>query len=67
VMRKYYLSLREIFYRTMVRPTILYGIKCCLVKNQHKHKVSITKMRMLCWMCGETIYDRIINYDIRES
>jgi len=37
-----------------------------VVKNQHENKVSITKMRMLRWMCGKTRCDKIRNDNIIE-
>jgi hypothetical protein len=59
-------KLKGKFYRTTVRPAILYGTERWAVKNQHKHKASVTEMRMLRWMCGKTRCDRIKKDDIRE-
>lgn len=44
-----------------MRPTMLYGIEYLTAKNQHKNK-----MRMLCFMCGKTKYDKIRNDNIIE-
>jgi len=46
---------------------MLYETKSWAGKNQHKHKVSVPLMRLLCWMCGKTICGRIRNVDIREN
>ena len=54
------LKLKEIFYRTMVRSTVLYGIECWAVNNQHE-KISVAEMMTLCWAC-----DKIRNAHIRE-
>jgi len=53
------------FYRTAVRLTLLYGTECWAVKSQHENQVSVTEMRMLCWMSGKTRHDRIRNDTIR--
>jgi len=65
--RKVPLKLKGKFYRTTVRPTLLYGTECWTVKSQHKHQVSVAEMRMLCWMSGKTRHDRIRNDTIREK
>jgi hypothetical protein len=38
---------------------MFYGTECWTVKNQHGNKVN--EMRMLCWMCGKTRWDKIRN------
>ncbi|KAL5166070.1 FHA domain-containing protein FHA2 [Glycine soja] len=60
------IKLKEKFYRTAVRPTILYGTECWAVKSQHENKVGVAEMRMLRWMCGKTRQDKIRNETIRE-
>ena len=32
--------------------------------KQHEHKIGVTEMRMLKWMCGYTRMDKIKNDDI---
>ena len=54
------------FYRTAIRPAMLYGTKCWATKKQHVDKMSVAKMRMLRWMCGKTRQDRIMNECTRE-
>ena len=41
------LKLKEKFYKTVIRPAILYGTKCWTILKQHVNKLSVTKMRML--------------------
>lgn len=63
--RKVLLKLKGKFYRTMVRPAILYVTKCWALKKQHENKVSVVEMMMLCWMCSNTKHNKIINDNIR--
>ncbi|KAH1243240.1 LINE-1 reverse transcriptase [Glycine max] len=49
-----------------VRPAILYGTECWVVKSQHENKVGVAEMRILRWMCGKTRQDKIRNEAIRE-
>jgi len=65
--KKVLLKLKGEFYRTTVRPTMLYGTECWAVKSQHESQVSVAEMRMLCWMNGKTRHDRIGSDTIRES
>ncbi|KAH1220391.1 LINE-1 retrotransposable element ORF2 protein [Glycine max] len=60
------IKLKGKFYRTAVRPAILYGTECWAVKSQHENKVGVAEMKMLRWMCGKTRQDKIRNETIRE-
>ncbi|KAL5168862.1 DnaJ subfamily C member 7 [Glycine soja] len=60
------IKLKGKFYRTAVRPAILYGTECWAIKSQHETKVGVAEMRMLRWMCGKTRQDKIRNRAIRE-
>src|SRR4029450_2942072 len=64
--RRIPLRLKGDFYRTAIRPAILYGTECWAARQQHLHKVNVAEMRMLRWMCGKTRKDRIRNEHIRE-
>lgn len=55
------------FYRTVIRPALLYGTECWAVKQCHVHKMTVAEMRMLRWMCGHTRKDRLRNEVIREK
>ncbi|KAK9756043.1 hypothetical protein RND81_01G069300 [Saponaria officinalis] len=55
------------FYRTAIRPALLYGSECWAVKHCHIQKMSVAEMRMLRWMCGHTRKDRLRNEIIREK
>ncbi|KAM1208569.1 hypothetical protein ACFX2J_014210 [Malus domestica] len=59
------LKLKGKFYRTAIRPAMLYGTECWAVKHQHVHKMGVAEMRMLRGMFGHTRKDKIGNEDIR--
>jgi hypothetical protein len=54
------------FYRTMIRPAMLYGAECWPPKRWHVQQLSVAEVRMLRWICGHTRRDRVQNDDIRE-
>ena len=60
-------KLKGKFYRTAVRPALLYGTECWAVKQCHVQKMNVAEMRMLRWMCGHTRKDRLRNEVIREK
>jgi len=64
--KKVPLKLKGKFYRTTVRPAMLYGTKCWAIKSQRGSKISVAEMRMLRWMRGKTRQDMIRNETIRE-
>ncbi|KAL6561568.1 hypothetical protein OROMI_017169 [Orobanche minor] len=55
------------FYRTAIRPALLYGTECWAVKQCHVQKMNVAEMRMLRWMCSHTKKDRLRNEVIREK
>ena len=60
------LKLKGKFYRTTIRPAMLYGTECWAVKSQHENKLNVAEMRMLRWMSGHTRHDKISNECIIE-
>ncbi|KAK9101124.1 hypothetical protein Scep_024554 [Stephania cephalantha] len=60
-------KLKGKFYRTAIRPAMLYGSECWVVKQQQLHKMNVAEMRMLRWMCGKTRKDRIRNIEIQRQ
>ncbi|KAL0906290.1 hypothetical protein M5K25_024773 [Dendrobium thyrsiflorum] len=65
--RKAPLKLKGKFYKTVVRPAMLYGAECWPLKEKHNIKLSVAEMRMLRWMSGFTLRDRMRNEHIREK
>jgi hypothetical protein len=59
-------KLKGKFYRTAIRPAMLYGAECWPTKCHHVQKLSVAEMRMLRWICGHTRMDRVRNDDIRD-
>ena len=59
-------KLKGKFYRTAIRPAMLYGAECWSTKRQHVQQLSVVEMRMLRWFCGHTRRDRVWNEDIRD-
>ncbi|KAI0500658.1 hypothetical protein KFK09_018874 [Dendrobium nobile] len=55
------------FYKMVMRPAMLYGVECWPLKEKHNTKLSVAEMRMLRWMSGFTLRDRIRNEHIREK
>jgi Reverse transcriptase (RNA-dependent DNA polymerase) len=60
-------KLKDKFYRTVIRPAMLYGVECWATKGQYIQKMSVAEMRMLRWICGHTRKDRIRNDDIKDK
>ena len=59
-------KLKGKFYRTTIRPAILYGTECWPTKRQHVQQLGAVEMHMLRWMCGHTRKDRVRNDDIQD-
>ena len=58
-------KLKGKFYRTTIRPAMLYGAECWPTKRRHVQQISVAEMRMLRWICGHT-WDGVRNDDIRD-
>ena len=52
-------KLKGKFYRTAIRPAMLYCAECWLTKRRHIQQLSVAEMRMLRWICGHTCFKRI--------
>ena len=52
-------KLKGKFYRTPIRPAMLYGAACWPTKRRHVQQLSVAEMRMLRWFCGHTRRDRV--------
>ena len=59
-------KLKGKFYRTAIRPAMLYGAECWPTKIRYIQQLSVAEMRMLRWIYGHTRIDRVQNDDIRD-
>ena len=62
--RRIRLRVKGKVYKTVVRPTMMYGAEMWAVKKAHKKKLDVAEI-MLRWMSGVTKLDRIRNERIR--
>jgi hypothetical protein len=60
-------KLKGKFYRTTIRPDMLYGAECWPTKRRHIEQLSDVEMRMLRWIYGHTRLDRVRNDDIHDG
>ena len=58
-------KLKGKFYRTAIRPAMLYGAEYWPTKR-HVQQISVAEMRMFRWICAHTRRDRVRNDDIRD-
>lgn len=60
-------KLKGKFDRVVVRPPLLYGVKCWSVKNSRVQRMQMAEMGILRWMYVHTRSDKIGNEDIRNK
>ena len=58
------IQLKRKFYKTIVLLAMFYGTECWTVKEQHIHKMNLSKMWILSWISGNTWKDMIWNEEI---
>ena len=57
--KKFPARLKGKFNRVAIGPTLLYESECLPIKKIKQQKIKVTEMRMLRWMCGKTMMDKI--------
>jgi hypothetical protein len=58
-------KLKDKFYRTAIRPAMLYEAECWPTKRRHIQQLSVDAYVALdTWICGHTRLDRVRNDDI---
>ena len=65
--RKISIRLKGRFYKTVVRPAMLYGSETWAIKKAQEKRLEVAEMRMLRWMCGVSRRDRLRNDHVRGS
>ena len=63
--RRMNMKIKGKVYRTVVRPSLMYGAETWALKKAQEKKFEVAEMRMLRWMCGVTKLDKIRNERIR--
>nr|XP_017245487.1 PREDICTED: uncharacterized protein LOC108217154 [Daucus carota subsp. sativus] len=59
------LKLKGKFYRVALRPSFLYGSECWPLRKAQERRIETAEMRMLRWICGNTMIDHIPNDTFR--
>ena len=59
-------KLKGKFYRTAIRPAMLYGAECWPTKRRHVQQLSVTEMRILRCICGHTRINQVRNDNIHD-
>ena len=49
------LKLKGKFYRVAIRPSLLYGSECWPLRKVQERRLETAEMRMLHWICGNTM------------
>jgi len=47
------IRLKVKFYRSVVRPTMLYGLECWAVDRRIEQNMKVAEIKMLRWISGE--------------
>jgi hypothetical protein len=51
--------------KTVVRPAMLYGMEVTPIKRVNERRMDVAEMKMMRWMSGVTIRDRMRNTQLR--
>jgi hypothetical protein len=57
------LKLKDKFYRTAIRPAMVYGAEYWPTKRRHVQQLSVAEICLLRWICGHTRRDQVRNDD----
>ena len=52
-------------HKAVVRPALMYGLETAPLKKTEERKLDVTELKMLRWMSGVTMKDRVKNEYIR--
>ena len=63
--KKVPVKLKSKQYKTVVRPAMVYGSECWVLRKQEEQRLHTTEMKMLMWSQGNTRKDSIKNETIR--
>ena len=51
----------------VVRPALLYGVKCWPIKKSQVQRLKVAEMRVIRWMCDHRRLDKIRNKVIKSK
>ena len=61
------MKLKNKLYKSVIRPTLIYGSECWALHKAEQQKMHTTEMKMLRWIQGKTRKDRIRNDKFRSD
>ena len=65
--KKFPVKLKNKLYKTVIRPTLIYGSECWALHRAEHQRMHTTEMKMLRWIQGKTRTDRIRNEKFRSD
>ena len=65
--KKVPVKLKNKLYKTVIRPTLIYGSECWALHRAEQQRMHTTEMKMLRWIQGKTRKDRIRNEKFRSE
>ena len=60
-------KLKHEIYKTVIKPTMTYGVKCWTMKKKDEMLMNKTEMRMLRWIQGVSLREHKRNEEILEA
>ena len=64
--KKVPVKLKVKIYKTVIKPTMLYGAQCWAMIKKEEHLLNKTEMRMLRWIQGISLKDHVRSEEIRK-
>ena len=61
------INLKDKVYKTVIKPTMIYGAECWAVRKKDENRLHVAEMRMLRWIRGKTRKDHVRNQIIPED
>ena len=65
--RKLSAKVKVKMYKSVLRPTMLYGMKTVAVTERHMGKMEVAELKMVRWALGVTRKDKIRNECVRRT
>ncbi|XP_049886259.1 uncharacterized protein LOC126380707 [Pectinophora gossypiella] len=60
-------KLKGLVYKSMIRPVLTFGSETWAVTQRQVQTIQVAEMKILRWMCGVTMLDKIRNEYVRGS